>query len=146
MCWVIFKEGSPVTNKMDLVSKLDRQTVPISDPQVGRTRWSRRFETGDPITLGQLMGRCPRLVPLTHHALLNASVNKLSGPAAGVGEVGHVVPGKVHTLGAGVHLQVRNAGQVRIGETVDKNCPIIGWQSVFLMCWHLGWGVQALNV
>ena len=146
LCRVFFKGGSPVANKVDLVSKLDRQPVPISDPQVGGPRWGGRFETGDPIAVGQLVGRRPRLVPLTGHALLNPSLNKLSRPPACVGKVCHVVPRKVPTFCAGVDLEIRSAGQVWIGEAVDEDGSIVDWQSVLLVGWNLGWRLQTLDV
>ena len=66
---VIFKKVSPLTNKLDLFSKLDGGTEPVGVPDVCTGRGRGRLETGDPVTGPQHRGRGPALVPLTCHGL-----------------------------------------------------------------------------
>ena len=66
---VILKKVSPLTNKLDLFSKLDGGTEPVGVPDVGAGRGRGRLETGDPVTGPQHWGRAPALVPLTRHGL-----------------------------------------------------------------------------
>ena len=99
--------------------------------------WSRRFETGDPVTLVQDWCWCPGLVPLTGHVetLLVFSVNiqELPGRAAPVGQVGHVVPGDQTVVVGGVHHQVRGpqlGRQDGVLQAVDGHCAVVLTESV----------------
>ena len=66
---VIFKKVTPLTNKLDLSSKLDGGTEPVGVPDVGAGRGRGRLETGDPVTGPQHRARGPALVPLARHGL-----------------------------------------------------------------------------